>query len=294
MVRSASVLLPLVLLAGAGLASEGLARADRTRHVRAVDQALLFLPEADQLKSVASGFEEPLADLLWLRTVILFGERFDDDPSGPWTEWLGRMVLAVNTLDPRWRTAYFYGGSILRVAGDIDRADAVFEEARKNLPLDPYFPFSLGMNAYLYRDDPAAAGLLIAEAAALPGSPPWYASAAAAMQQEGGQRAAGIRYLEEVRATTESPAIRAEAERQLARLRHNQLVDGWAGACRAFREANGRPLASLEEFATLGFPLPENPRGDDWIVGTDGIVRSAGADAERYRKLLRAEYRHLR
>ncbi|MFN7145710.1 MAG: hypothetical protein ACK4YP_18180, partial [Myxococcota bacterium] len=277
----------LVLVAGLGALAvdTSLPRADATRVARTADQALLFVPDAHMVRAASTGFEEPLADLFWVRTVLVFGERFGTEAGDAWLQWLGRMIEAVYTLDPKWRTPYFYGGTILRVSGDVDGSDAVFQAAHANLPDDPFFPFSLGMNAYLYRDDARVAVELIGRAAELPGAPSWYSAAAAAMRQQSGERAAGIQYLEEVRRTTTDPAILADTDRQLARLRHNDLVETWADACRRWRDANG-PLSAPGEIARLGFTLPPNPRGDAWVVGADGVVRSEGAEKERYRRLL--------
>ncbi|MDP2312477.1 MAG: hypothetical protein Q8P41_06190 [Pseudomonadota bacterium] len=293
MSHAASAALLLLALGGGALVATALPGVDGTRQARTIDQALLFVPDGEQVRLVATGFEEPLADLFWVRTVLMFGERYDTERGGTWTEWLRRMIRAVNTLDPTWRTAYFYGGTILRVTGEIDGSNQVFEEARRNIPTDPFFPFSLGMNAYLYDEDPDAAARLLAEAAALPGAPSWYAAAAAAMHQTGGQRATGIRFLEEVRATTSDPAIRGDAERQLGRLRHNALVDTWTDACRRYRDETGHALASPAALTGLGIDLPENPRGDPWVIGADGVVRGADAEAERYRRALQGELRLL-
>jgi hypothetical protein len=276
------------LFAGA-VAVFSLPAVDATRTARNIDQALLFVPETTHLRAAAFGFDEPLADLLWVRAILTFGERYGTEGGG-WLTWLGRMIEAVCTLDPGWRTPYFYGGSMLRASGDIAASDLIFEAGRANLPDDPYFPFSLGMNAYLYRQDHAAAAAFLEEAAACPDAPFWYASAAAAMHQDAGDRGVGIRYLREVRDSTQDPNIRADAERQLGRLMHNELVDLWAPACRA-RKAERGPLPAPEDLRELGFDLPENPRGDAWIVGSDGVVRSEGAEDERVRDLRLAELR---
>jgi hypothetical protein len=288
--RVAQLLSFLVTLIGAAAVSASLPQADATRHQRSLDQALLFVPDPGSLRAAATGFEEPLANLFWLRTVLVFGERYDVEKGGQWVLWLRRMIGAVYTLDPKWRTAYFYGGTILRASGDIDGSDEVFAAGRENLPHDSFFPFSLGMNAYLYREDAARAAELLAEAGALPGAPTWYPAAAAAMRKNAGDRRAAILYLEGVRASTGDEGIRSDAERQLARLRHDDLVDRWADACRQRRDTTG-PLTAPEQLAELGFELPENPRGDAWVIGSDGVVRSEGAEAERYRRALQAAWR---
>jgi tetratricopeptide (TPR) repeat protein len=281
----------LLALVGAAMVAVAQPRADATRNQRAVDNALLFVPDGDMLKVAASGYEEPLADLFWVRTVIVFGERYGSAQGTRWVEWVRRMVLAVTTLDPRWRTAYQYGGAFARVSGDIEGSDEIFRRGSENLPDDPWFPFAYGMNAYIYKDDPETAADWIAKAAVRKDAPSWYGAAAAAMRQESGDRAAAIRYLEELREQATSEAQRRDTERQLRRLWHNELVSRWEEACRAFRAEHGRPLADVAEFERVIGPLPANPREDAWIVGGDGVVRSEGADADRVRRLRRGEWR---
>lgn len=258
---------------------------DATRNLRAIDQAMLLVPDGKQLSTFSFGFAEPIADLLWVRTVLTFGERFETDSSAQWVAWMQRMVETVSILDPVWRTPYFYGGSLLRVLGAIDASDAVFIRASEHLPDDPFFPFSIGMNAYLYRDDAGAAADWIGRAARLPSAPAWYIAAAAAMRSRSGNLDLAVLDLERTLAGDESPEIKADAKRQLDRLQQARLVDGWREECKAFREREGRPLSSPRELeALLGHPLPPNPRGDAWVVGNDGIVRSEGAERERHRR----------
>lgn len=286
-----AVLYAITAIIGATLVGTSLPRVDETRGPRAIDNALVFVPDGKQLVAASSGQAEVLADLLWVRAVLLFGERYDSATGTAWTDWLRRMILAVNTLDPHWRTAYFYGGSLLRVVEDIEGADMVFLQATQYLPEDSFFPFSLGMNAYLYREDPEEAGRWLEKAAVLPNAPGWYGAAAAAMHQEAGARDSAIRFLEELAASTNNEGVRKDSKRQLRRLHHNAMVDEWAPRCKAFKEEQGRPLSSPDELAQLlGRPLPENPRGDAWIVGQDGVVRSARADRERLRRLRKAEW----
>lgn len=281
-----------ILFASAVVAETG-PRVDATRTVRGIDEKLVLVPDASDVKLAATGFEEPLSSLMWVRAILTFGANFGAHTDPSWHEWFRRMVETTSTLDSYWRTPYYYGGTLLRVLGNVEASDAVFAAAHAARPEDPFFPFSLGMNAYLYREDPDEAARWLRIAAATPNAPPWYESAAAAMLKHSGQRAAGIRYLEDVLRDAQDPATRADAERQLGRLRHDDLVDSWAEACRAWRDQNG-PLASPDELARLGIELPPNPRGDAWIVGADGVVRSEAAEKERIRRRLMAEWAIVR
>ncbi|MFZ5478334.1 MAG: hypothetical protein ACOZNI_16320 [Myxococcota bacterium] len=286
-----TVALALVALAGAAFVGLAQPRADATRTRRAIDDALVFVPDGRALRAAASGFEEPLADLLWVRTVLIFGDRFHRSSGAGWTEWVRRMLLTVSTLDPVWRTPYFYGGAFLRVVGNVEAADQVYLRAMENLPDDPWFPFAYGMNHYLEREDAATAAEWIGRASRLPGAPSWYGAAAAAMRQEAGDRQAGIRFLEQMRAETTDPAVLEDTDRQLRRLWHNEYVARWEAICRDFRAREGRPLRDVAELERLVGPLPSNPRGDAWMVGGDGVVRSESAEAERLRRARRDEWR---
>lgn len=285
------LVLVLVAVLGSAAVSFALPAADRTRAVREVDNALAFVPDAAQLRAASSGYEEVVADLLWVRAIIIFGERYDAENGPEWLPWVRRMVRAVNLLQPKWRTSFFYGMSLLRVEGDIEGSNEVLRDAVENFPNDSIFPFSLGMNAYLYDEDPEAAAKWLEKAAAVPGAPPWYAAAAAAMHRDAGSREAAMRYLQEVLATTDNEAVRKSTDWQLRRIQTTVLEDSWADLCRQFREEKGRPLASPEELERYaGRKLPENPRGDRWIVAQDGVVRSEGANRDRLRRLRREEW----
>ncbi len=279
------VAVPFVMVASA--------RADATRSARAVDDALIFVPNGGALLLVSSGFAEPMADLLWVRAVLTFGERYDAEADRSWAVWLRSMIEAVNTLDPTWRTPYFCGGDMLRVAGDIEGSDALYERAMVELPNDEWFPFSRGMNAFLYRSDPEEAAVFMERAARLPSAPAWYAGTAASMRSRNGSHAVAERFLREQLDATQDPGVRTHLTWQLAKVEQATLVQTWAAACRAWRDAHG-PLARPEDLALLGFVLPENPRGDAWIVGRDGVVRSEGAEVDRRRRTIAAEWRSVR
>lgn len=285
----------LIAMLGAGGVFVGLDGADTTRTERAIDSALLFVPDGHEMKLAATGQEEPIADLLWVRAVLTFGERWEHDPGQEWVTWLSTMIQAINVLDPPWRTPYFYGGILLRVLGDVDGSDAVFRQGAEALPDDWFFPFSVGMNYFLVRDDPKTAAEWLDRAALLDEAPAWLASTAAELKQRGGDRTEAIRYLQELARNSPSAEVRADAERQLRRLFHNAFVDAWTPVCRDFRDQTGAPVASpaqLEQI--LGHALPPNPRGDDWIVGTDGVVRSRIAETERLRRARLSEWGLLR
>ncbi len=263
--------------------------ADRVRHETSVDDAITFLPDGGSLRVVASGYHEPLADLLWVRAVLLFGERFEVDRDPAWGRWLAGMIRAVAALDPDWRTPYVYGGGMLRVLHDADGSDAVFYEAMYALPDDPYFPFALGMNQYLLRDDPVGAARWLAKAARKPGAPPWYAAAAADMLGQHRMRDAALRFLREEWNRSESPTVREVIRGKIASMEHEERAERLEAAREAFRARHGQDIRDLTDLVRPNGTLPPDPLGGRWILAPDGRIRSSVAEAGERRRLQAAE-----
>lgn len=269
--------------------------ADITRTERAASNPLVFAPNGPMLRAASLDQEEPLGDLLWIRAVLVFGERWKTDLDPTWIQWLRGTVLAVTDLDPAWRSPYFYGGSLLRVLGDIDGSDEVFKRGAENVPGDGYFAFSYAMNLYLYHEDPTAAADWMDRAAREPNGATWYTAAAGAMRSHGGDREGAIAYLESRQREALSEPERADVEVQLGRLYHDRLAESFLPACRAYEQQRGEaPRSPAELFAWAGTPVPVNPRGDEWVVGGDGCVRSRGAEATRLVRLRKAEMKLMK
>ena len=232
-----------------------------------------YQPNGEALRVAALGQPTLLADVMWVRAVLQFSEVMDGRTLDG-NRWLAATVEAVATLDPGWRTAYFYGGAFMRVLGDIEASDHIFEEGRKAIPDDSFFPFSLGMNAYLHHGDAELAAEYLAAAAALPGAPGWYGAAAASFIEMKGQRAAAVRYLDEELVRTTNPVVRQSLERRRAGLIHDELSDKLAQLTERFISEVGRPPASITELGAL----PPDPYGEGWVLGPDGVVRSQHVD----------------
>ena len=247
-----------------------------------------LVPSPAALRAVSMGQPTMLADLMWIRSVLQFVDVFEH-PSDKKVSWLFHMVQSVNVLDPQWRSAWFYGGSFMRVVGAIEESDAIFRGARAVIPDDPFFPFALGMNAYLDRDDAVEAARLIREAAEIPGAPPWYRAAAAGLIDRNGERRAALRYLRQELDTVDDPRVRVALETKITDLAHDEWVSLIAERREKTEAELGRPIGNVAELGTL----PEDPFGEGWILAPDGVVRSAAVDRELARKSIRNERRFL-
>ena len=230
-----------------------------------------------------------VADVLWIRAVLNLSLVLEK-PDQARREWVGATLDALTVLDPTWRTLYFYGGTFLRLVGDYQGSDRIFAAGSRQLPDDPYFPFSIGMNAYLYHHDSARAIDYVGRAAALPKAPPWYRAAVAGMIDEHGQRRTAIRYVEDQLAQPQREVVRKELEKKRNDLIHDEIVSLIAERRQAWM-AEGR--ADIRSVSDLG-ELPPDPYGAGWILAPDGIVRSARRELDVAKKAVDDERETVR
>lgn len=270
----------LVGAAGFGaLANRAHRATDEGRFAARRAQMAAYQPDGDALKVAALGQPTLLADGMWVRAVLQFTDVMDGSQVDG-TRWLEATLDAVTALDPGWRTPYFYGGVFMRVLGDIDGSDRVFGAGMSALPSDPFFPFSIGMNAYLHRGDSEVAAEMMKHAATLPGAPVWYGAAAASFIEQRGQRAAAVRYLDEELARTTNPAVRDSLESRRAGLIHDELSEKLAELLARYTHEVGRPPQAVAELGEL----PPDPYGIGWVIGPDGVVRSQHVEASLARE----------
>ena len=272
--------LGLWMLVGVCIAQAAQRRADEARF-RTGSTTDRVAPHAPTLKLASLGQATLVADLLWVRTVLAFAD-IHDDPTPDGVAWVGAMVDATAALDGRWRTVYFYGGSFLRVLGDIEHSDAIFQAGHGAMPEDSFFPFALGMNAFLYRQDTDAAFRWIATAAELPNAPNWYRGAAAGFVEEGGDRRAALRYLEEEIRSDQKPRVREALLVKYNGLLHDELVEQIAGHRQRFVEEFGQDIQEVSELGRL----PTDPLEGEWVLAPDGRVRSSKREAVLRRQAL--------
>jgi hypothetical protein len=268
---------PLVFIGIALLAFTGTHQIQRSvdpvRRARAVDTQYTFLPSPETTHVASLGYHTMVADLMWIRAVLQFVDIIDSGGQEG-LRWLHAMLDTVIRLDPRWRTTYFYGGSMLRVLKDVEGSDRIFAAGMAALPEDHHFPFSLAMNAYLYRDDPLTAVRYLMHASDLPNAPAWYPTAVGAFIHKSGQRRTAIRYLKEQIEVSQSERERTFLSNKYLSLVHDEIASTLEGRRKEWEAAQGRPLVDL---GALG-ELPPDPYKADWIIAMDGEIRSRHMD----------------
>lgn len=286
----------VVAMGGGLLAHHAQPQADEGRRELTAQQEMLVMPAPGTIRLVSQGLHSHVAVVMWVRSVLEFGERIDKRRDDSWQTWFAKMIECVVELDPKWRTPHFYGGVMLRVTGSTELSTEVFKSGAENLPDDPYFPFSVGMNYYLLDEDFEEAAVWLDRAAALPDAPPWYQMTAVSMRTKGQGREGAVMYLRSELEQTADPALRARIEERILNVTHDELAERLTEAV-ASLEARGVEVTDLQQLVDEGIVthLPEEPYGGEWeidehyrdVLGSDRMAMRLRSEIRAERKLFR-------
>jgi hypothetical protein len=180
-------------------------------------------PPPPHLKYYSFGFNESIADGLWLRYIQdldkckMHGR--DGDPKTACDKgWAFQMLDQITDLAPKFRMPFAVGPISLSVLlDDYDGAGIIFEKALKAFPKDWKIQYKA---AYFYlfdRNDPIKAAHLLLEANAN-GGPAWLPLLASKLYDRSGQLALGISTLTGYLKQIQDPNIKKRVEHRLARL----------------------------------------------------------------------------
>jgi tetratricopeptide (TPR) repeat protein len=131
-----------------------------------IDVNMMFVPSGALLKGTASGFENVIADTLWLSLLQYYGDRyFADDRT---MVNLEEMFTLITELDPRFWFAYWLGAWALSDDGQADAALRLLERGEAANPQDLNYPYLQGFILFLMKRDHIAAARCFERAATKP------------------------------------------------------------------------------------------------------------------------------
>lgn len=114
-----------------------------------------YLPPQQVLRLVSLGYTRLIADLLWVKTLVYFGEEMSTTRR---QTWLSEHVWRVVGLDPSFELAYGWGGAAMLYGGRIidnetvRLSNAFYREAIKRFPNNWRYPAALAFNlVYEYK-----------------------------------------------------------------------------------------------------------------------------------------------
>jgi hypothetical protein len=283
----------LVLLLTAAAVDRVRARAQRHFIETQTYEDLYYLPPSDSLILGSLGHREALADLLWMKVLVYYGEELIHRGG---LKNLFRYGDAVIALDPDFKRAYrWVAASAIYRLGDVTVDDVraairYLEVAARRFPDDGELAWDLGANyafelAPLLKDEERAAakrkGLEHMEAAALrKAGPAWLALQTAGELSSLGKREQAIRHLEDAYAIASDPEIKERIEQQLTALRSEAYTEALRRTAQELEAARQRDFPYLD--TTLYMLVGPRPPfgGDAWLAqGFDPAPRKADPQA---------------
>ncbi|MFH1812276.1 MAG: hypothetical protein ABIJ09_26295 [Pseudomonadota bacterium] len=265
--------LPL-LVASLGLISlADVVRLQLPPHAAQVNEVIA--PPAEFLLALTLGHRWLSADLAWLDATSYYGGK-----EGAEVRYarLASTLDRVVTLDPHFRSAYLFGGLALTTSLEgVEAADVLLERGAQRFTRDWRFPFYLGFNAMVYREDLPRAARYFMAAASLPDCPPYLQALATSIAASTGNCVQSLQWLAQLQAQAHDPMVRDrldERRRHIVWECNYQLLEA---ASASYAQRLGHAPASLSVLVEQGVlpGLPEDPYGGRWGLDGDGKVTSS-------------------
>ncbi len=218
---------------------------------------LYYLPPPEYLSACSLGYREALADLVWMKALVYFGQEIVHHGN---VSNIYQYTDAMLTLDPYFKKVYRWVASVsLYRTGEVTSKDAYkaigyLKRGMRLFPDDGDLAWDLGAT-YSYelapmlkeqaaREGARREGLTYLELAALRGAgPAWLGLQTAGQLDKLGKTEQAIRHLQDIYATVQDPALKQEIEVRITRLRSASYV-----------EAMRRADAELEASRKKAFP----------------------------------------
>lgn len=269
-----------VVLVLAALAMHGAQRLHDGRYPpgQAVE-SFQYLPSGAFLKGAALGFDEALADYLWIQALGYFGGHSQTDRQFP---WLAQLIDAATTLDPYFQDPYEFGGVVFGyVLNDVERSNAIFAKGMANVPRQHkrywYFPFYTAFNYMYYRGDYATAARYLEQAAQFPQRPAYLPLLVARLYANTDNPAVAIPFLEEMKERAATPEMRVELETRIKEVRVKEHLLVLEKARAQFRQQFQREPRDLQELLAVGIlkKMPEEPFGGHYFIDANGAIQTS-------------------
>ena len=127
------------------------------------------LPSADVVKAASIGYDNFLADILWLQFIQYNGDVNDMSNLLPETF---SLADTITTLDPYFTDAYIFSAYALTDNKEFDKAITILEKGIKNNPKEWYLPYQIGFLYYINKKNKLMAAKYLNIAGDVEGAPP--------------------------------------------------------------------------------------------------------------------------
>ena len=230
-------------------------------------EELLYLPSGAYIKPFLLGYDQILADIVWVRTIQYFAVHFLTDQN---FTWLKHLLDLVVTLDPKFRRAYEWGGRAFRYTGPpdgspptremVEESIAFLERGMKEFPSYWRFPYMIGFLYFIELQDPATAAPFLEQAMRLPDAPAFWIGFATRARSKSGERELARQFLLEQYWSTKDKVIRERIRQHYLKLYlTEEEIQQYQQAVERFYRQYHQRFPYLPVF--LAFLLSDRPGG---------------------------------
>jgi hypothetical protein len=244
-------------------------------------ERLLYLPDAEYLKIASLGYRELIADLLWIQSIQVMGEKKVSEPSG---RWLYRALDIITTLDPKFVRAYEAGGLALTTLVVLpEESNQLMMKGIRNNPTEWKLPFLIGINYYYEMYDDAKAAEYMSQASRLPGAPSSLATLAANLYVSGRSPQQAVNLLSDLYEKTTDENAKQLLEIRLKIILTERDLQLLEQAIRLYAKQHRQYPPRLESLVEGGLlpALPVEPSGGRYLYDAKSGAVSSSEQTER-------------
>ncbi len=174
---------------------------------------VLLLPPGRILRQIDLGYHSLMADLLFIKANVYYGEKMYGDQETP---WLPGFIKSLIEIDPDFKASYLWGALVTiyykREIDDlptelVERANRILEAGMRRFPDDYRFPMRMAFNFYYEMGDADAALPYFERASQTPGAPTWIREKLVDIYSKTGRQELARRTLADLLAGTEDPTL---------------------------------------------------------------------------------------
>lgn len=239
-------------------------------------QRLLYLPDGEYLKIASLGYRELIADLLWIQSIQVMGEKKVSESSG---RWLYRALDIITTLDPKFVRAYEGGGLALTTLVVLpEESNQLMMKGMRHNPTEWKLPFLIGINYYYELYDDGKAAEYMSQAARLPGAPSSLATLAANLYVSAHSPQQAVNLLAALYEQTTDESAKKLLEIRLKIVMTERDLSLLEQAIDRYKKQTGQPPPRLEALVGAGLlpALPVEPSGGRYLYDArTGAVSSS-------------------
>jgi len=237
---------------------------------------LMFLPDAEYLHLASMGYRELVADVLWLQSIQVMGERKVSAAAG---RWLYRAFDIITTLDPNFVRAYEAGGLALTTLVVLpEESNQLLLKGVEHNPAEWKLLFYLGINHYFELSDDAKAAEYMAQASRVPGAPSGLVPIAANLFASAKSPQQAVDILATAYQNTSDENAKTLLELRLKIMVTERDLVMLEKAIDQYKISQGRLPGQLGDLVASGLllALPHEPAGGPYVYdATTGAVSSS-------------------